>query len=122
MARILKVWKLWRHGEDLDRLWAIWHKPGALDRAEAWAASPRFEAGMAVSDLMLTPQYAIAEMAVRKVGLDALLKDSAADLKRAEALEWIQHYAREREIIVTGWKARFLLELAAGVRRGHLPG
>ena len=102
-------------------LWKLYRNPALLERYQSWDASKGLVLGMAVAGLVGKDQFRAAQWAVRKVGLDAELKEASAEQKRREALEWMHSWCRENEIVLSTWKARFLLELALGIEKGYLP-
>ena len=70
---------------------------------------------------LVSDEAEAAEYAVRKVAIDPSFHPTKHHaLKRAEAVQWANHFAAERGIMLAQWKLGFLVEAFVGRRKGLL--
>ena len=100
----------------LRRCWRLLWRPEEFAHHDRW--SRRIAT---IETLLASPAAAAAAYVVEKIASDPGLRPSKDHgLKRAEALEWVGHWAREHRVQVPTWEAMFLVEWFVGVGRGRL--
>lgn len=65
--------------------------------------------------------YDAVSYAVDKVAEDPSFHPTKDhELKRTQAIEWTQHWAREASLRPSAWEVSFLIELVVGLRKDRL--
>jgi len=95
------------------------HIANLLRRLADKLAPPQRSLGDTIVDMLAGPTFEAVLKAVRKQNSDPGIQNAQSDVKRAEALEWAQHYTRKAR--PDAWETRFLTELAVGLEKGKLP-
>lgn len=66
------------------------------------------------------PLWDAAVKAVKKQESDPVLAGADVNIKRDEALQWVEHYAGKKLARRDAWLTRFVVELAVGFVKGKL--
>lgn len=74
-----------------------------------------------IAEMLASQAFEAVMRAVRKQNADQALASALPEVKRAEALEWAQHYGGKKLARSDAWETRFLMELAVGLEKGKLP-